>query len=161
MLKLLQYIDNLPLEKPEGNKSKCINKAYSIHEASVLPLYKIQWVMKSVFPVFEGKNLLRRKNHEFSHFLTLELLTGWLAIWMTVQGFALTKGLFKHLIEWWTDYECLVLSKVLMFQALALCQSESLLISSDEGSTLGRSAFKSLYSGQIADNTKHLFPLLT
>ena len=32
----------------------------------------VQCVMKSVFPVFEGKILLRRKYHELSLFLTLD-----------------------------------------------------------------------------------------
>ena len=55
MLKLLQYIDQLPLEKPEG--TKVFNVLYfTCHWFNCGNRTKsnVQCVMKCVFPVFEG-----------------------------------------------------------------------------------------------------------
>ena len=64
MLKLLQFIDQLPLEKPEGTNINDVNLFTSTqyNRAKCVKLSS-KWVMKCVFPVFEGMFLLRKANH--------------------------------------------------------------------------------------------------
>ena len=62
-------------------------------------------MMKSVFPVFEEKLLMRRKNHELSHFLTLDLLAGRLTDRRRLRGrYRLTDLLTHCQIERERDY---------------------------------------------------------
>ena len=61
----------------------------------------LQWMMRSVFPMFEGNILLRRKNHKLRTFLTLDKYFGMYVKILICNNKPLFSGVSKE-CEFWS-----------------------------------------------------------